>query len=227
MMNTLLITVLAFATAGGFPTDEQLTYTIKWPSGLPLGEATLHTVRTKTEEGGRIETRFHLDAAVPGFQVLDDYHAIADINYCSIELEKKYQHGKRSTDEITTFDASKQVATRKTRPDGGKSDIAIQTCAKDALTYVQYLRRELEQGRLPPHQVVLFGAEYRVSVQFVGTQSIVVSDQRMEADRLNVTIKGPSASVNVEVYFAKDNVRTPVMIRVPMQLATFSMELTR
>lgn len=227
MLQTLLVTVLAFATSGAFPADEQLTYAIKWPSGLPLGEATLHTVRTKTEEGGRIDSKFHLDAAVPGFQVLDDYHAIADANYCSIELEKKFQHGKRSTDEVTNFDASKQVATRQTLLEGGKSEIAIQTCAKDALTYVQYLRRELEQGRLPPHQVVLFGAEYRVSVQFVGTQNIVVSDQRMEADRLNVTIKGPAASVNVEAYFAKDNLRTPVMIRVPMQLATFSMELVR
>ena len=66
-----------------------------------------------------------------------------------------------------------------------------------------------------------------MSVQFAGTQSITVSEKRMEADRLNVSLKGPSTDVTFEAYFAKDPVRTPVMIRVPMQLATFSMELVR
>jgi len=163
---------------------------------------------------------------VPGFQVLDTYHAVADQDYCSAELDKTYKHGKRSAQETTTVDTSKQIATRETKG-GGKTEIHIATCAKDALTYLQYVRRELSQGRLPPHQTVLFGAEYRVSVQFAGTQSITANEKRMDADRLNVTLKGPSTDVTFEAYFAKDPARTPVLVRVPMQLATFSMELVR
>lgn len=233
-MNLLLLLTLAFAgaaekssaPAGAFPADEQLAYSINWPTGLSLGEASLHTTRQKTETGTRIQTDFRLDASVPGFQVVDNYRGISDQEYCSQEFNKAYQHGKRKTDETTTFDAGKQMATRQTKG-GGKTDIHIQTCAKDAATYLQYLRRELGQGRLPPTQAVLFGAEYRVSVQFVGTQAITVSEKRMEADRLNVTLKGPSTDLTFEAYFAKDAVRTPVMVRVPMALATFSMELVR
>jgi hypothetical protein len=233
-MFLLFLLLIAFAGAAektvsaspAFPADEQLTYNINWPTGLSLGEATLHTVRRKTESGIRIESEFRLDASVPGFQVLDQYRAIADQDYCSTELTKTYQHGKRRSEDTTSFDAGKQAATRETKG-GGKTEIHIATCAKDALTYVQYVRRELGQGRLPPRQTVLFGAEYQVSVQFAGTQSITVSDKRMEADRLNVTLKGPATDLTFEVYFAKDPVRTPVLIRVPMQLATFSMELVR
>jgi Protein of unknown function (DUF3108) len=216
----------AVSGASAFPADEQLTYNINWPTGLSLGEASLHTVRRKTESGTSIESEFRLDASVPGFQVLDQYRAIADQDYCSAELDKTYQHGKRRSEDTTTFDAGKQIATRETKG-GGKTEIRIPACVKDAVTFVQYVRRELSQGRLPPHQTVLFGAEYRVSVQFAGTQSITVSDKRMEADRLNVTLKGPSTDLTFEAYFAKDAVRTPVLIRVPMQLATFSMELVR
>jgi hypothetical protein len=226
MVGLAAFLFLATATASPFPADETLTYAINWPTGLSLGEATLHTTRQKTDSGQRIISDFKLDAAVPGFQVLDQFHSVADQDYCSIELDKAYQHGKRKTEETTTFDASKKVATRETKG-GGKSDISIQNCAKDALTYVQYVRRQLSQGQLPPSQSVFFGAEYRVSVQFVGTQMVTVSDKRMEADRLNVTLKGPSTDVTFEAYFGKDAARTPVLIRVPMSMATFSMELSR
>jgi hypothetical protein len=214
------------ASAATFPADEQLTYQINWPTGLSLGEARLSTQVVKSDAGTRIQSEFVLDAAVPGFQVLDRFRSIADQDLCSIELEKSYQHGRRKAEETTKFDASRKVATRETK-DGGKSEIAIQNCAKDGVTYLAYLRRELGQGRLPPHQVILFGAEYRISVQFAGTQSLVVSGSRVDADRINVTLKGPATDINFEMYFAKDAVRTPVLVRVPLPLATFSMELVR
>jgi hypothetical protein len=212
--------------ASSFPANEQLTYNINWPTGLSLGETRLNTTVTKNENGAKIQTEFVLDAAIPGFHVLDRYRGVADQEFCSIQLDKSYQHGKRKAEETTKFDQDKKVATRQTK-NGGKSEIPIQTCAKDALTYVQYLRRELSQGRLPPHQTVLFGAEYRVSVQYAGTESIAVSEKRMEADRLNVVLKGPATDISFQVFFSKDDARTPVMVRVPLSLATFSMELVR
>jgi hypothetical protein len=213
-------------SAAPAPASEQLTYNVNWPTGLSLGEARLRTTRAKSDSGARLETEFSVDAAIPGFQVLDRYHAVADSNLCSTELSKSYRHGQRSAEETTEFDQSRKVATRQTK-DGGKSEIAIQSCAKDALTYLQYLRNELNQGRLPPHQVVLFGAQYRVSVQFAGTEPIVVSDQRVEADRLNVTVKGPATDITFQAYFAKDPARTPLLVKIPLSLATFSVELVR
>ncbi len=209
-----------------FPADEELHYTFNWPTNLSLGEAVLHTVRRKTDNGPRIESEFSLDASVPGFAVLDRYRSLSDGEYCSLQLEKSYQHGKKKSEERTTVDPSKGVATRQT-VGGGKTETNVANCAKDALTYLQFLRLELSHGRLPPPQAVLFGAEYRVSLQFAGTQNVAVNEKRMEADRLNVTLKGPSADITFEAYFAKDAVRTPVMVKVPMTLATFSLEIAR
>lgn len=226
-MIWLFVFFLGLASAAErFPVDEQLTYNINWPTGLSLGEARLTTQIVKSDSGTRVKSEFTLDAAVPGFRVLDRFRSVADQDLCSIEFEKTYEHGRRKAEETTKFDASRKVATRETK-NGGKSGIAIQNCAKDGVAYLAYLRRELSQGRLPPHQVVLFGAEYRVSVQFAGTQSVVVGGSRTDADRINVTLKGPATDISFEAYFAKDDVRTPLLVRVPLSLAMFSMELVR
>ncbi len=234
MMYTWLLLLAVFAAGaenavsaeGAPPAAEQLVYNINWPTGLSLGEARLRTTRIKTDDAARVETEFNVDAAIPGFQVLDRYRGTADSNMCSTELSKSYQHGRRSAQETTKFDQNNRVATRQTK-DGGKSEIAIQSCAKDALTYLAYLRHELNDGRLPPPQVVLFGAEYRVSVQFSGTQPIVVSDKQVEADRLNITVKGPATDITFEAYFDKTPARTPLLVKIPLSLATFSVELVR
>ncbi len=212
--------------ANGGPGDEDLAYSINWPTGLSLGEAHLRTTHRKTDSGERWETEFTVDAAVPGFQVLDRVRSIAAGDFCSIELDKSYTHGRRKTEETTRFDQQAGRATRETK-DGGKTEFNISNCARDALDYVQYLRRELTQGRLPPHQTVYYGAPYNLSVQFTGTQNIRVSDAPMEADRLVVTLKGPQVDITFEAFFAKDPSRKPVLVRVPFSLATFSMELVR
>jgi Protein of unknown function (DUF3108) len=208
------------------PAAEQLTYSINWPTGLSLGEARLETQREKTDAGERWRTEFTLDASVPGFPVMERVRSAADAEFCSAELEKAYTHGKRKAEETTTFDQQKGKAQRETKS-GGKSELAIKACAKDALAYLDYLRHELSQGRLPSHQTVYFGAPYTISVQFAGTQQIMVSDTRMEADRLIATLKGEKTDITFEVFFSKDAARAPVLVKVPLQLATFSMELVR
>ena len=207
------------------PAEEQLNYTINWPTGLSLGEATLKTQRVKSEGGGW-QTDFTLDASVPGFAVLENAKSTADAEFCSVRLEKQYTRGKRKSEESTRFDTQSGKATRETKG-GGKSEINTGHCGRDPLAYLDFLRRELSQGRLPPHQTVYFGAAYRISVQFGGTQQVMVSGQRMEADRLIATLKGDKADVTFDVFFAKDAARTPVLVKVPFQLATFSMELVR
>jgi hypothetical protein len=61
----------------------------------------------------------------------------------------------------------------------------------------------------------------------VGTQNVRVNEQPAVADKVNVTIKGPQANVTIEAFFAKDAARTPIMVKVPFSIGTFSLELIR
>ena len=223
----VLLRAASPATAPGFH-NEQLNYSINWPSGLSLGESRLQaaSVKPSADAPDRLHLEFNIDASVPSFQVLDRYQANATADFCSLDLERKSQHGKKKVDEKTTFDQHAGAATRETEG-GGRSDLKISSCGKDALTYLYYVRHELSQGRLPAPQTVYFGAPYEVRLEFAGTQSIRVGDANVEADRLTATAKGPSSSISFDVFFLKDAARTPALVRVPLSLGTFSMELIK
>lgn len=215
------------ATAPKF-SNEQLHYSINWPSGLSLGEGQLTASRVKAAENSpeRLDLNLSLDAAIPGFQVQDRYHSEATADFCSVLLDRKSQHGQKKAEEKTTFDPEKGTAVRETKG-GGKSDIQTAVCGKDALSFLYFLRHELSQGRLPPSQPVYFGSAYQIRVEFAGTQTIKLGDNSVEADRLKASIKGPSSDLNFEVFFLKDAARTPALVRVPLSLGTFAMELVR
>jgi hypothetical protein len=38
---------------------------------------------------------------------------------------------------------------------------------------------------------------------------------------------GPTSTIKFEMYFARDAARTPLLIRVPLQMGSFAMELVR
>ncbi len=214
------------ATAPKF-SNEQLHYSVNWPSGLSLGEGQLHTSRSKSQDGSdRMSLEFTLDAALPGFQVQDRYKSEATPGFCSISLDRKSVHGKRKAEEKTTFDPEQGTAVRETTG-GGKSDLKTGVCGKDALAYLYFLRLELSQGRLPPSQPVYFGSAYQLRVEFAGTQTIKLGETSVEADRLKASVKGVSSDIDFEVFFLKDAARTPALVRVPLSLGTFSMELVR
>jgi hypothetical protein len=197
---------------------------VNWPSGLGLGQAQLIAKRT----GDRRRFALSLDAAVPGFIVSDSYQSTTMGEVCSVEFVKTFTHGKRKANEKDTFDARKGVMTRLTLDqDGGNSETAAPGCARDALAFLYFLRRELSQGRLPSAQTVFFGAPYQIRFEYSGAQNIRVNDRPMNAERLRATVKGPASEISFELFFLRDDVRTPVMIRVPFSLGVFSLELVR
>jgi hypothetical protein len=202
---------------------ESLRYSINWASGLSLGEATVRS--DKGKEAWDFEIA--MDASIPGFALRDDYKSASTADLCSLQLEKTFTHGTRKADEMVTFDQQKNTVSRETNNGGGKTDVSVGTCAKDALTFLQFARRELAQGRLPPQQQVVFGAAYNVRLEFTGTQKIRSGDQMVEADRILATIKGPVTDLTVEIFFAKDGARTPLMARIPLALGSFTVELVR
>jgi hypothetical protein len=209
---------------------ESLRYTINWQSGLSLGEATLRSERVREQgaEKGREQWDFDLsiDASVPGYAVRDHYHSTASSDFCSAELEKNYVHGKRKSEEKDSFDQQKLTVTRQTA-NGGKSDISVSACAREALTFLQYARRELAQGRLAPQQPIVFGAVYQVRFEYTGVQVVRVADEKVSADRIVATLKGPSTDLTFEMFFARDAARTPVLAKIPLALGTFSVELMK
>ena len=208
--------------------NEQLRYNINWPSGLSLGEAQLHASMSKPtpEASGALHLEFTVDAGIPGYSVSDQYRSEASPEFCSSEFQRRARHGSKKIDEKTTYDQHAGTASRETS-DGGKSELKTSSCAKDALAFLYYVRRELSQGRMPPQQTVFFGAPFDIRLEFMGTQRIPLGEAQVEADRVNATVKGPSSEISFEVFFLKDKGRTPVLVRVPLALGMFSMELVR
>ncbi len=70
-----------------------------------------------------------------------------------------------------------------------------------------------------------FGGPYQLRLEFSGRQRLTVGDQQIEADRITASLKGAASETTFEMFFAQDRARRPLLIRVPMPLGTFSMEL--
>ena len=208
---------------------ETLHFTINWQSGLSLGEATLRSDQTNTANGGAPagwEFELNLDASVPGFAIRDKYESTADAQFCSQELKKTISRGSRKSEEIVSFDQNKMTVTRE--PKGApeaRSSYSVSPCAHDALAFLRFVRQELAQGRLAPHQPVILGAPYEINLTYIGTETIRVGDRREEADRVRTSVKGPKSDYTLDLYFARDAVRTPLLARLPLMLGLFTVEL--
>jgi hypothetical protein len=210
----------------GFPfTDEALHYSINWPSGLSLGDATLSAHKTKTGWSFDIST----DAGVPGFSISDKYHSSATPDLCSIELTRDTSRGTKKTREKTSFDTKKGTARRVTTfPEGGGStNIDMPSCPRDAIAFLYFVRREMGQGRVAPPENVYFGGTYSVRLEYTGAVTIPVDQKQTVTDHVNVSIKGPKTNIIVEVFFARDAARTPLLVRIPLAVANISLELVR
>jgi hypothetical protein len=209
---------------------ETLHYSIDWPSGLSLGEAILRSDRTGegTAATPGWDFELNLDASVPGFAIRDQYHSTANLDFCSEQLQKKTSRGARKSEERVTFDPDKNTVIRETvRGDrsGGRTEVNVPSCGRDALTLLQFVRKELAQGRVPPQQPAILGAAYQVRLEYLGSTPVRLGNQQIDADRFRTSIKGPASDLTLEMFFAHDAVRTPVMLKIPLSLATFTVEL--
>ena len=207
----------------GFPfTDEDLNYTVNWPGGLSLGEAHSHAKRA----GLNWNFSFNLDAGIPGFDVRDVYRSDATPDFCSVSFDRLTTHGSRKVADKETIDRERRVAVRLTNS-GGKSELAVPNCVKDALTYLFYAREELGQGRVPNPQQMLFGGLYQMNLSYAGAVMVTVSGKQEQSDEIACTVKGPNSIITFDMYFARDAARTPLLVKVPFAMGTFSMELIR
>jgi hypothetical protein len=229
-MRFLLLILAASAAFGqppapkltGFPfQDETLRYTIRWPTGLTLGEAVFSA--KKTDSGWSLQTS--LEAGVPGFAIKDSYRSATVGDLCSTELERSFTHRTKQGAEKTTFDQQKRKGVRVTTlpPNGGQTEFDIPSCPRDAISFVYLMRREMGQGRVAPPDTVFFGAGYAVQLRYTGEVTV----KSGIADRVIGSVKGPGSSFTVEIDFARDAARTPLSIKVPLAVGTVSAELVR
>lgn len=210
----------------GFPfQDESLHYSIKWPSGLSLGDVMFTAHRTQS--GWTFDTS--IDAGVPGFTISDKYHSLATVELCSTELERNISHAGKRVREKTTFDQRNRTGQRVTvfPEGGGKTDLNLPACARDALAFLYFVREELGQGRVAPPEQVFFGSAYSVVLRYTGEATVRLDDKPSVTDRVMISVKGPKSDVTAEAYFARDAARTPLMVKLPLSMGTFSMELVR
>lgn len=206
--------------------NETLHYSVNWPSGLSLGEATLSASSSREANGpDRMHFEFDLDASVPGFAVSDRFRSAASGTFCSAEFQKTTSHGPRKVDEKETFDPNTGTVTRGSG--SGKSEITANACGKDALAFLYFVREELAEGRMPPRQTVFFGAPYEIRLDAAGTESVKIGNTTVQADHVKASVSGPSSNINFDLYFLHDQARTLGLVRVPLPLGTFSMELTK
>jgi hypothetical protein len=216
----------------GFPfADEDLNYSINWPTGISLGEAHLHARRS----GSNWSFALNLDAGIPGFVVKDVYHSDALTDLCSLSFDRSTSHGSRVTHERETVDRDRALATRITLSKdgsdaskaGGTSQIPVPACVKDALTFLFYARQELGQGRVPAAQSVLFGGTEQISAVYAGGPIIAVNQKQVQTDQVTFTIKTGASDLKFDIFFARDPARTPVLITAPLPVGKLSMELIR
>lgn len=234
-MKTLALLLMAAAIAVSQTTEpeapaaesktksETLRFEVNWPSGLSLGEGEL--VSSATADGWSFSMKLY--AAIPAFAVSESARSKATQDLCSLELRKQGVRGKRETDETTTFDSDALTATRKTGKGGGKSEMRTGGCPRDALTFIQFLRRELASGRLPASQPVYYGGAYQTRIQYVGTQQLTFGGESVEADKLTATIKSSAKEFTVDLFFARDAARTPVVAEIPVAVGKFTVEFLR
>src|SRR5215467_12853711 len=138
-MRLLLLSgfLIALPFAAGAQTgvpfqNESLHYSVNWPSGLSLGEASLSA--NHVSDGWNLEMT--LDARIPGFAIADRFHSVSDPDQCSQEFERNISQGHKKTSEKTTFVSKKGTARRVTASGGGSTEFAIPGCARDALAFV-------------------------------------------------------------------------------------------
>jgi hypothetical protein len=217
------VPALALALGAEPARDETLRYSVNWPSGLSLGEARIDS--TRSNAGWKFV--FSLEAAVPGFSATDRYESLAAGDFCSTEFVKHSTHGKRKAAERTAFDGKSGTAVRETLAGGGSTRLAVAACPRDALAFLFHLRRELADGRLPGPQTVYFGAPYQVRLEFQGKRTVRVNDEPADADLVVASFKGPASNSTFEMYFARDAVRTPLVVRATLPAGTFTLELVR
>ncbi len=227
---TAFAVLLALVPAGAqgqetqlpFPSHEELTYSIAWPSGLPVGTAELRA--RQSDPGWRFEMMIR--ASVPKIEIDDAFVSRTDAVLCSLEFEKHVRHGTKRVHEALRFGEG----TLHRRNTGAENHAAagtvpIAACARDALAAVYSLRQDLAAGRIPPPGEIYFGAGYQLQLEYKQTRWLAWNSERRQADEIRVEVRGPDSHHVFSAFFGRDTARTPLLFVVEFEDGPFTMKL--
>ena len=203
---------------------ERLTFNLLWSSGISLGEGFL--------EASRVGEQIHLEARVigelPQYRIGYTFTSLIDEQFCSVRFSETLREGKRVRETSFEFDQQKHLV-RRTRS-GETTERPIPACARDPLALLYQFRQQLAFQQLPigtPDAVgaFYFDGDYSVRYEAVTPETVKLGSKQWEGDRYLITARGSNTEHSFEMWIQPDSSRTPVAIRVPFSLGTFSAEL--
>ena len=213
----LFRTIAALTVAGGMLLAVGLAAPAR--AQEPVSMVVIH-IQDVSPKGGVLRLGLYDEARYPD----DDATPVASAGFCSARLDKETAHGQRKTKETVTFDQEQHQVKRETQG-GGHSEFTTDACARDALALLQFVRKELEQGHLAPQQTVIFGGEYQIRFEYTGVQRIKTGETTTDAERIQTSITGPGNGITLELFFARDAARTPLLARIPLPIGTLTVEI--
>lgn len=203
---------------------ERLIFNLLWPSGITLGEAVLEA--SGTDQGIRLEATVAAD--LPQYRIAYTFTSLIDEQLCSIRFSETLREGKNARETSFEFDQRNHLV-RRTRA-GQTTESPIPACARDPLALLYHFRKQLAFNQLPVGTLEAVGAfhlgeDYSVRYEPITPETVKLGTKQWEGDRFLVTARGSDGDHSFEMWVRPDTSRTPVAIRVPFSLATFSAEL--
>ena len=223
MLWTLFLEGLAGQeTRFPFPAQEELAYSIAWPSGLAVGSAELRA--RHTDPGWRFELRIR--ASVPKIEIDHAFVSRTDELLCSLEFEKHIRHGtKRGHESLRFGEGTLRRTNLEANGRAVGSTAPIADCARDALATIFSLRRDLAAGRIPPPEEIYFGAAYRLQLEYKQTRWLAWDSDRRLADEIRIDVRGPDSHHVFSAFFGRGAERTPLLFIVEFEDGPFTIKL--
>ncbi len=206
----------------GLSSGEVLEYSLDWPSGLSAGTAEFEA--RFLDPGWRFEATVR--ASHPKAEIDDRFISQTDGQLCSRSFEKHIRHGRKRASELLRFAGGQLDRTNLERV-GEERPGTTRTaeCARDALTFVYFLRLELAAGRIPPAATVYFGAGYNIRLEHAQERWLAWEGQRRLVDEVHVSVRGPKAEHQFSAFFDRSEGRLPLLFGMTLDETDFTMRL--
>lgn len=202
-------------------TGERLRFNLVWPSGISLGDGSLEA----SSANGQIQLKASVAAELPQYRIGYSFTSLTDERLCSVRFSETLQEGSRVRETTFDFDQQKHLV-RRTRG-SETTEQPIPDCARDPLALLYHFRQQLASHQVQigtPEAVGAFylSGDYSVRYEAVTPETVKLGGKRWEGDRFLITARGTGSKHSFEMWIRPDRSRTPVAIRVPFSLATFS-----
>ena len=184
-----------------------------------MGEATLQASSVK-------DTQFFsasMEVVLPQGRMLYKFTSTTDGNLCSREFHQSVERGKKYWEEVTRFNA--ETGKASVSRDGRTQELPAGKCARDPLAYLYYYRSQAAAGKKPTGDTLFLTGALQLGIEAKSKEQIKINRIERQAERYRITYPAGEESGLIELWLDGTSRQTPVAIRLPLPLATFSAEL--